>query len=102
MSPCYLVCHMHAASELLMHPSPCPSFHPQPYPIPSAGIFGDPQLFALESRDGDTETRNFSPVAFNVSGSVDLVITPFDHGWCFGTIRGSGMQRHLRLVNEYE
>jgi hypothetical protein len=41
-------------------------------------------MFVLESRDSDTEDRNFSPVFFNVSGSVDLVITPFDHGWCFG------------------
>ena len=34
-------------------------------------------------RDGDTETRNFSPVFFNVSGSVDVAVPGFDHGWCF-------------------
>ena len=55
----------------------------RPDPVPPSGIFGDPQLFAFESLDSDTETRNFSPVLFNVSGSVDLVIPPFDHGWCF-------------------
>ncbi|GAX81123.1 hypothetical protein CEUSTIGMA_g8557.t1 [Chlamydomonas eustigma] len=55
----------------------------KPTPLPKTGIFGDPQLFVLESMDSDTETRNFGPVRFNVSGAVDLVITPFDHGWCF-------------------
>lgn len=29
---------------------------------PVAGLFGDPQLFVLESRDSDNEDRNFSPV----------------------------------------
>lgn len=29
------------------------------------------------------QDRNFGPVAFNVSGSVDLVIPFMDHGWCF-------------------
>ena len=55
----------------------------KPNPIPAAGIFGDPQMFVFESRDPDTETRNFSPIFVNVSGSVDLIVTPFDHGWCF-------------------
>ncbi|KAG1667228.1 hypothetical protein FOA52_009793 [Chlamydomonas sp. UWO 241] len=55
----------------------------KPNPIPAAGIFGDPHMFVLESRDGDTETRNFGPVAFNVSGAVDLVVAQMDHGWCF-------------------
>ena len=55
----------------------------RPDPMPPSGIFGDPQLFAFESLDSDSETRNFAPVLFNVSGSVDLVIPPFDHGWCF-------------------
>jgi hypothetical protein len=34
----------------------------KPDPVPAAGIWGDPQLFVLESRDADSETRNFGPV----------------------------------------
>ncbi len=35
--------------------------------VPSPqGIFGDPQLFVFESRDDDSETRNFGPMFFNV------------------------------------
>jgi hypothetical protein len=41
------------------------------------------QLFVLESRDSDTEDRNFGPVFFNVSGVVDLVVAEMDQGWCF-------------------
>jgi hypothetical protein len=41
------------------------------------------QHFVLESRDGDSEDRNFSPVFFNVSGSVDVAVAAMDHGWCF-------------------
>lgn len=55
----------------------------KPDPVPAAGIFGDPQLFVLESLDADSETRDLSPVLFNVSGSVDLLVPPFDHSWCF-------------------
>ena len=53
-------------------------------PIFSAcSIWGDLQTFILESRDGDTEDRNFGPVKFNVSGIVDLVSPEQDQGWCF-------------------
>eukprot|EP00798_Chlamydomonas_sp_ICE-L_P008885 gene8886-3764_t len=55
----------------------------KPNPIPQGGIFGDPQLFVLESRDADMETRNFGPVFFNLSGSVDVNVACMDHGWCF-------------------
>jgi hypothetical protein len=55
----------------------------KPNPMPPTGIFGDPQLFVLESRDADTEDRNFGPVMFNVSGVVDLVVAEMDQGWCF-------------------
>ena len=34
---------------------------------PPDGIYGDPQLLVLESRDPDSETRNFGPVSFQVS-----------------------------------
>ncbi|KAJ9506879.1 hypothetical protein QJQ45_028160, partial [Haematococcus lacustris] len=57
-----------------------------PQPIPSGrfgGVFGDPQHFVLETRDGDSEDRNFSPVMFNTSSSVDLAVAAMDHGWCF-------------------
>lgn len=37
-----------------------------PTPIPRAGLFGDPQLFVLESRDTDSQTRNFGPVMLQV------------------------------------
>lgn len=55
-----------------------------PDPMPAAGIFGDPQLFVLESRDSDTEDRNFSPVFMESGGVRDLAITAMDQGWCFG------------------
>ncbi|GIL53447.1 hypothetical protein Vafri_9024 [Volvox africanus] len=55
----------------------------KPNPIPSEGIWGDPQHFVLESRDKDSEDRNFGPVFFNVSGSIDLVTVQQDHGCCF-------------------
>jgi hypothetical protein len=32
------------------------------------GYFGDPQLLVLESRDPDSETRNFSPVTLDTEG----------------------------------
>ena len=35
-------------------------------------------MFVLESRDPDTEDRNFGPVFFNVSGSVDMVVPAMD------------------------
>ncbi|KAG1658047.1 hypothetical protein FOA52_004206 [Chlamydomonas sp. UWO 241] len=44
----------------------------------------DPQLFVFESRDTDSETRNFAPVFVNVSGSVDLLVPAMDQSWCFG------------------
>lgn len=55
----------------------------KPTPMPKYGVFGDPQLFVLESRDPDSEDRNFSPVFFNVSGVIDMVVTAMDQGWCF-------------------
>ncbi|EFJ47175.1 hypothetical protein VOLCADRAFT_92352 [Volvox carteri f. nagariensis] len=55
----------------------------KPKPIPADGIWGDPQYFVLESRDKDSEDRNFGPVFFNVSGSIDLVTVQMDHGCCF-------------------
>ncbi|EFJ47177.1 hypothetical protein VOLCADRAFT_92355 [Volvox carteri f. nagariensis] len=55
----------------------------KPNPVPADGIWGDPQMLVLESRDKDTEDRNFGPVFFNVSGSIDLVTAAMDHGWCF-------------------
>ncbi|EFJ47178.1 hypothetical protein VOLCADRAFT_92358 [Volvox carteri f. nagariensis] len=55
----------------------------KPDPVPADGIWGDPQMLVLESRDKDTEDRNFGPVFFNVSGSIDLVTAAMDHGWCF-------------------
>jgi hypothetical protein len=45
-----------------------PSGWPASQPLPPKGIFGDPQLFVLESRDPDSETRNFSPVTVDVNG----------------------------------
>ncbi len=50
----------------------------KPNPVPAKGIFGDPQHFVLESLDADSEDRNFGPVMFNVSGSIDLVVTAMD------------------------
>jgi len=43
------------------------------------------QLFVLESRDADTEDRNFGPVHFGLANgsSVDLVVVAMDQGWCF-------------------
>jgi len=43
------------------------------------------QLFVLESRDSDTESRNFGPVHFGLANgtSVDLVVAAMDQGWCF-------------------
>ncbi|GIL53440.1 hypothetical protein Vafri_9024 [Volvox africanus] len=55
----------------------------KPNPVPVDGIWGDPQMLVLESRDKDSEDRNFGPVFFNVSGSIDVVTTAMDHGWCF-------------------
>jgi hypothetical protein len=52
-------------------------------PVPAGGLFGNKHLFVLESRDADTEDRNFGPVIFNVSGQVDLVVAAMDQGWCF-------------------
>jgi len=39
-----------------------------------------------ESRDKDTEDRNFGPLQVGVAGGVviDLPIVAQDHGWCFG------------------
>jgi hypothetical protein len=36
--------------------------------VPAKGIFGDPQMFVLESRDPDSEARNFGPVIVDVNG----------------------------------
>ena len=66
-----------ANSTLFSTPPLNPLF--KPTPLPAKGIFGDPQLFVLESRDADTESRNFGPVLFNVSGSIDLVSAAMDH-----------------------
>ena len=38
-----------------------------------------PTPFVLESRDADRDTRDFSPVTFNVSGSVDVVVPVMDN-----------------------
>ena len=51
----------------------------KPSPTPPKGVFGNPQHFVLESRDADSETRNFGPVMFNVSGAIDLVSAAMDH-----------------------
>lgn len=40
----------------------------KPDPIPPAGVWGDPQMLVLESRDADSETRSFAPVLVNASG----------------------------------
>ncbi|KAG2432951.1 hypothetical protein HXX76_008679 [Chlamydomonas incerta] len=55
----------------------------KPVPTPVGGIGGNQQLFVLESRDADTEDRNFGPVFFNVSGSIDMAVVAMDQGWCF-------------------
>jgi hypothetical protein len=55
-----------------------------PQPLPPAGVYGDPQLFVLESRDADSETRNFAPVLLELGGQVDLLVPAQDFGWCFG------------------
>ncbi len=55
----------------------------KPNPVTKGGIFADPQHFVLESRDPDSEDRNFSPVFVNVSGSIELLVSAMDHGWCF-------------------
>ena len=52
-------------------------------PAAAGGIGGNQQLFVLESRDADTEDRNFGPVFFNVSGSIDMTVVAMDQGWCF-------------------
>ncbi|KAG2491954.1 hypothetical protein HYH03_009686 [Edaphochlamys debaryana] len=65
------------SSSFLLDPSLTPK------PVPKKGIWGDPQHFVLESRDADSEDRNFGPVLFNVSGSVDAVSASMDHGCCF-------------------
>jgi hypothetical protein len=51
----------------------------KPNPLPPKGIFGNPQHFVMESRDADSETRNFGPVMFNVAGSIDYVSPTMDH-----------------------
>ena len=69
----------------------------KPDPLPAKGIFGAPHHFVLESRDADTETRNFGPVAFNVSGSVDLVSAAMDNvSRCSGAgaTHSCGLQCH--------
>ena len=46
-----------------------------------------PQMFVIESRDPDTETRNFSPLLLGQEGtnaSKNLLVTTMDHGWCAG------------------
>ncbi|KXZ49223.1 hypothetical protein GPECTOR_22g814 [Gonium pectorale] len=70
----------------------------KPKPIPPAGIWGDPQHFVLESRDRDMEDRNFGPVFFNVSGSIDVVTSTMDYGNCTGT---SGCQKRLSTFWTY-
>jgi hypothetical protein len=56
----------------------------RPQPVPAAGVYGDPQLFVLESRDSDSETRNFGPVMLELGGQTDLLVPAMDQGWCFG------------------
>ncbi|QDZ24800.1 fibrocystin-L [Chloropicon primus] len=45
-----------------------------------------PQMLVIESRDADTETRNFSPLILEQESSKmsDLLVNTMDHGWCFG------------------
>jgi len=52
--------------------------------VSSQGVWGDPQLLVIESRDKDTEDRNFGPVLLESGGAVDLLTPCMDHGWCFG------------------
>ncbi|KAK3258451.1 hypothetical protein CYMTET_32501, partial [Cymbomonas tetramitiformis] len=53
---------------------------------PVAGVFADPQLVVLESRDADSEDRNVSPAKLvdQGTGAADLLVSAMDHGWCFG------------------
>ncbi|GIL91633.1 hypothetical protein Vretifemale_19242 [Volvox reticuliferus] len=69
------------SSSYVVDPGLDPRYKPNP--VPADGIWGDPQMLVLESRDKDSENRNFGPVFFNVSGSIDVVTTAMDHGWCF-------------------
>ncbi|GIL91678.1 hypothetical protein Vretimale_9535 [Volvox reticuliferus] len=69
------------SSSYVVEPGLDPRYKPNP--VPADGIWGDPQMLVLESRDKDSEDRNFGPVFFNVSGSIDVVTTAMDHGWCF-------------------
>lgn len=41
-------------------------------------------MFVLESRDWDSEVRNFAPVKLTSETAVDLLVPTMDHGWCFG------------------
>jgi hypothetical protein len=70
------------AHQLLSAARACATYPPQDYkaykcvpgvaapsgPTPAGGYFGDPQLLVLESRDPDSELRNFSPVQFDTEG----------------------------------
>ncbi|GIM05166.1 hypothetical protein Vretimale_9611 [Volvox reticuliferus] len=69
------------SSSYVVEPGLDPRYKPNP--VPPDGIWGDPQMLVLESRDKDSEDRNFGPVFFNVSGSIDVVTAAMDHGWCF-------------------
>jgi hypothetical protein len=39
---------------------------------PPGGLFGNPEFFVIESRDRDTEDRNFGPLLFETAGAWQL------------------------------
>ena len=47
------------------------------------GVYGDPQLLVVESRDADSEDRNVSPLLVASRGQTDVLISAMDQGWCF-------------------
>ena len=51
----------------------------------NASVNNDPpQLLVIESRDADTEDRNFSPLILATNSSKNILINTMDQGWCFG------------------
>jgi hypothetical protein len=39
---------------------------------PPGGLFGNPEFFIIESRDRDSEERNFGPLLFETAGVLPL------------------------------
>ncbi len=69
--PASLCTKRHAAALRLQEYSAyqCVPGQPSPSgPTPPGGYFGNPQFLVLESRDPDSETRNFSPVTLDTQG----------------------------------